>query len=381
MLRLPRKWVMVAGLLAAVPSVTLAGPFDFLKPQTKPIVAGQSEMTNQQIANQVAAALKEAKLKGFDINIEVKQGVAKLTGKISDPQQQALATKAAGQVPGVTSVDNQLELAVPPQRPPVQQTAAMGAAPTAAPRAAGRSNQQVAQQIADSLVAAGLGQHDLEIRYKDGGCSLAGNLDTPEQAATAYQLAASVPEVQQVLNRLTVAGKPFNPQAVRPAGYNPAAMQQYLQPGGHPQAPAFPPAGYPAPQQLPTAQAGHPGHPTAQQSGPIQQAGFPGALGYTHHPGHNAHFGSIHPHEVYNSPNLPEYAWPTQAAYDNYGAVTYPSQYDASAWPYIGPFYPYPQVPLGWRSAQLVWDDGYWNLKFDSRTDKWWWFLHPENWD
>ena len=94
MLRLPREWVMVAGLLAAVPSVTLAGPFDFLKPQAKPVVAAQSGQTNQQIANQVAAALKQAQLKGFDINIEVKQGVAKLSGKISDPQQKALATKA-----------------------------------------------------------------------------------------------------------------------------------------------------------------------------------------------------------------------------------------------------------------------------------------------
>ena len=25
--------------------------------------------------------------------------------------------------------------------------------------------------------------------------------------------------------------------------------------------------------------------------------------------------------------------------------------------PYIGPFYPYPQVPLGWRKVQLEWDD------------------------
>jgi hypothetical protein len=86
------------------------------------------------------------------------------------------------------------------------------------------------------------------------------------------------------------------------------------------------------------------------------------------------------PHMVYNKPNLPDYAWPATAPYDNYAAVSYPSQYDASAWPYIGPFYPYPQVPLGWRSAQLVWDDGYWNLKFDSKTDRWWWFLNPENW-
>ena len=71
---------------------------------------------------------------------------------------------------------------------------------------------------------------------------------------------------------------------------------------------------------------------------------------------------------------------PAYAQYPNYAAVTYPSQYAASAWPYIGPFYPYPQVPLGWRKAQLEWDDGYWNLNFRARTDKWWWFLNPQNW-
>ncbi|MBX3438693.1 MAG: BON domain-containing protein [Planctomycetaceae bacterium] len=379
MLRLPREWVMVAGLLATVPSATLAGPFDFLKPQAKPVVAGQSGSTNQQIANDVAAALKEAKLKGFDINIEVKNGVAKLTGKISDPAQKALATKAASQVEGVTAVDNQLELATAPQRAPVQPASHTDLAQPAAPAGpVGRSNQQVAQQIANSLVSAGLGQHDIEVRYKDGGCSLAGNLDTPEQALTAYQLAASVPEVKEVLTKqLTVGGRPFNPSAARQVAYQPAAMQQPPQ-GWQPQ-PGYPPGYQPGYQPGPGYPAGPPqqamAYPPVQQAGHIQQAGFPG------HGGHNPHFGSLNPHEMYNSPNLPEYAWPTHAAYDNSAAVTYPSMYDASAWPYIGPFYPYPQVPLGWRSAQLVWDDGYWNLKFNSRTDKWWWFLHPENWD
>ena len=31
---------------------------------------------------------------------------------------------------------------------------------------------------------------------------------------------------------------------------------------------------------------------------------------------------------------------------------------------YIGPFYPYPQVPLGWRKVTLEWDDGWWFLDF-----------------
>ena len=73
------------------------------------------------------------------------------------------------------------------------------------------------------------------------------------------------------------------------------------------------------------------------------------------------------PPAAYDQPYMPNYSWPAYAAYPNYAAVTYPKQYSASAWPYIGPFYPYPQVPLGWRKVSLEWDDGWWFLDFDDR--------------
>jgi len=69
----------------------------------------------------------------------------------------------------------------------------------------------------------------------------------------------------------------------------------------------------------------------------------------------------------FDNPTMPAYAWPSYAAYPNYGAVTYPRQYSPTAWPYIGPFYPYPQVPLGWRKVTLKWDDGWWNLDFKAK--------------
>lgn len=84
---------------------------------------------------------------------------------------------------------------------------------------------------------------------------------------------------------------------------------------------------------------------------------------------------------VYDQPNLPNHAWPTYANYPNYAQVSYPKQYSASAYPYIGPFHPYPQIPLGWRKVQLEWDDGYWQLNFRPRTEKWWWFMDPRNWN
>jgi hypothetical protein len=68
-----------------------------------------------------------------------------------------------------------------------------------------------------------------------------------------------------------------------------------------------------------------------------------------------------------DGPNMPNYAWPSYAASPNYAAIQYPTQYSPTAWPYIGPFYPYPQVPLGWRRVSLEWDDGWWWLDFDER--------------
>ena len=70
----------------------------------------------------------------------------------------------------------------------------------------------------------------------------------------------------------------------------------------------------------------------------------------------------------YDNPQMPGYAWPSYASYPNYAAVTYPQQYSPTAWPYIGPFYPYPQVPLAWRKVSLEWDDGWWFLDFSAHN-------------
>lgn len=46
------------------------------------------------------------------------------------------------------------------------------------------------------------------------------------------------------------------------------------------------------------------------------------------------------------------------------GSPYYTPQPSDSQEPYIGPFYPYPQVPLGWRRVSTEWDDGWWFLDF-----------------
>jgi hypothetical protein len=95
------------------------------------------------------------------------------------------------------------------------------------------------------------------------------------------------------------------------------------------------------------------------------QAGGPAPAGYGAPVPMGAYGGGAAP--MMDHPNMPGHAWPAYAAYPNYAGVTYPGQYSAAAWPYIGPFYPYPQVPLGWRKVQLEWKNGWWYLDFKTR--------------
>ncbi|TWT57593.1 LysM domain/BON superfamily protein [Thalassoglobus neptunius] len=385
---LPRKWALSLGLLAAIPTVSVAGPFDLLQPQSSAEQAsspaeGSSKTENQRVAEEIAKSLKRANLVHKDVAIQFESGTATISGQIKDEAQRAAVSRIVGRVDGVQNVQNQLSLmGSTPAAPVSQPQTAMAQQPVGAPSQvqpvsyaqSAQNNQEVAQNIAGALSSVGMSGYDIEIRYKNGVASLIGTVDGPEQAMRAHQAAASVPGVNQVMNRLTVAGQPA-----------PGA------PGGAPQfgptGPGQPQFGGPGQPQF-----GGPGQPQfggpgqmpygPPQGAPIQQVqGYaPGPQGapqaYGPNPGNVQQMG----HKVYNSPNMPSNAWPAYAQYDNYSAVTYPSQYDASAWPYIGPYYPYPQVPLGWRKSTLSWEDGSWNLEFDSRTDRWWWFMNPKNW-
>lgn len=395
---LPRKWALSLGLLAAVPTVSVAGPLNFLKPaegQQQTAQASQDAASpgeNQKVAEDIAKALGRANLIHKDVSIEYKSGVASISGQIKDEAQRALVTRLISRVPGVQTVENSLTLmdgSAPQTASPIQQAAAeqQGAPnrrvqPVAFDQKAARSNQEVAQNIAEALTSAGLSGYDIEVRYKNGVASLIGNVEDPSQAIMAEQATRSVTGVGQVLNELRVKGRPAPQVAQGPAGPQ-FAPQGPAGPQFAPQGPygQMPPRG---PQFGPQ---GPYGQPIQQVQGMAPQGMPPGpgpgqvppAAGYAPQgmpPAHAAQVG----HQVYNQPNVPDYAWPSYAQYDNYAAVTYPSQYDASAFPYIGPYYPYPQVPLGWRSSTLEWDDGSWNLTFDSRTDRWWWFMNPKNW-
>jgi osmotically-inducible protein OsmY len=408
------KWVLTLGLLAATPGLTLAaGPKSKVdeKPAASSKKATKSE--NQRVAEDIAAAMR-GKVQG-DVNIEFKDGVATLSGSVADPRIKEKAAAIVSKVDGVSRVDNRL-VVVEKNRSATakaaEQSASKAGVVSANHEAAGQrarrvqqvnseieappisTNQEVAEQIGAALTSANLDGYDIKIRYQNGVAMLDGSVGTQAERATASQVVSSIPGVRSVANRLACAEEPARPAARQPGppgqmgqpgqpgqmgpagpyGQVPNAQGQYGPPpqyGPGPQGNIYA-AGYRQPGAGPMPGQPMPGAGMSQMGSAMPMG--PGAPPSYGHPGAGAS------QAVYNNPSLPDYAWPSYAQYPNSAAVNYPTQYSASAFPYIGPFYPYPQVPLGWRDATLRWDDGQWNLMFRSRTDKWWWFLNPNNW-
>lgn len=260
-------------------------------------------------------------------------------------------------------------------------------------------NQLIAERIAANLRDSGqLRNYRIEVRVENGVATLEGNVASVEQMNTALGIAARTEGVTRVVNRLTVrpmetpvAAEQAAPRIMRPTASPPQRLQQAeVTLPAEPQvvpvsAPSPPRVLTPAPAQVELAPVARAEQTTVTTTGEAAQAAMPvilvptaAALGnrplpiaYVQAAPAAGPGGYVMPVAagpapmVYNQPYLPKYAWPSYATYPNYAALTYPRQYSPTAWPYIGPFYPYPQVPLGWRRVSLEWHDGWWFLDFD----------------
>jgi len=246
------------------------------------------------------------------------------------------------------------------------------------------NNQAAAEKIAASLGEQFPG-YDIEVAYLNGKVRLAGQVASEEmihRVLDQVRRVSGVP-VSEVENGLRVAP---NASLAVPAGAVQRDPVVSLVPVSVPIAnePVRQPvANVPIPmpnrqQQVLQVSTQQPANGPVKQPVPLVQA--QPAPAYAHHPGHVHQPMAPQPQVVYtpepygpqgpmpgqyNQPNLPDYAWPSYACYPNYAEVCYPKQYSPKAWPYIGPFYPYPQPPLGWRQVTMEWHDGWWWLDFD----------------
>ncbi|MBQ3388607.1 MAG: BON domain-containing protein [Thermoguttaceae bacterium] len=271
---------------------------------------------NQEEANRIAKTISAA-YPQYSVEVAYKSGRVRLRGEVASPAERQHITQLVSQFPGVQSVSaDSLQIA-----PEIDGAVSTGDFQTAASQVLPAVPTAETPAIPGTYAAAPL-MGGNAISPVSGEFNMNSSLETaPLQslpANTASFQNASNPENFRIDNysAAPVASGNYSTNNMNRASYTPAPNETIYAQNGY----------SPAPQGVPVA------------------AGRYGQNG---------------------EPNLPNYAWPTTADYPNYAQVGYPKQYAASAFPYIGPFYPYPQVPLGWRKVTMEWHDGYWWLDFN----------------
>jgi hypothetical protein len=237
------------------------------------------------------------------------------------------------------------------------------------------ADQDVANQISANLRDSGkMHAYRVGVKVQNTTVWLEGSVANQEQLTTALNIVQDTPGIETIVNGLTVrdktaavkqAGGPdagaTAPATGTQADYDaPTPRSVVAQPRGTPMPLAASTAGYDTPNAPRVASHPHMAQPMPMPANMAPSAPSGGPIpAYVPAPG-----GGVAPAH-FDHPAMPGYAWPSYASYPNYAAVTYPRQYSPTAWPFIGPFYPYPQVPLGWRKVTLEWHNGWWMLDFN----------------
>lgn len=239
--------------------------------------------------------------------------------------------------------------------------AAVGMTLCAAVSTAQADDLSVAREVAARLHGSGkLQGYSIGVKHRSGVVWLKGQVANDNQRRAAEHIASQSPNVAKVINRLTIGGNREGATEQVVARYEEEARRTRRSRAAAVQAAAI---------EEPTII--HEDYDEGEVIGESVEGPIEGSVSGNRplpiHAGAGGGYvvgGGAPASAVYDEPNMPGYAWPSYAAYPNYAAVTYPKQYSPTAWPFIGPFYPYPQVPLGWRKVTLEWDDGWWMLDF-----------------
>jgi osmotically-inducible protein OsmY len=125
-------------------------------------------------------------LQGDDIKIQSRDGAVTLTGIVSENFHKSLAQETVADLPGVTSVDNRLEV--------------KGAAPTANSDAWLRDKVKVALLFHRSVSAAAT-----EVEVKDGIVTLRGVAASQSQKELTTEYTRDVEGIKDVKNEMTVS--------------------------------------------------------------------------------------------------------------------------------------------------------------------------------
>ncbi|MCC9643997.1 BON domain-containing protein [Rhodopirellula sp. JC740] len=358
----------------------------------------------QEVMQRLKASRDAGQLKNFNLDMKVNDGVVLFRGTVDGTEQRDVVLSSLKDVDGVVNVVNELEVleakiykpkaaaiaavepaetfdfknaletegqeVVPGTIAPVanEEAAESETRPVAAWETAGEgvhSDDTITRSVAAALGKAKSVGHlkdfGVDVNAYDGIVEITGEVASDSQRQLIAEIARHAPGARGVRDLMSVKAEAKSGLVATPASHRTGGLQP-LPPANRPQVQAQPVSYGQAGGQMINGEMVVPGSMVTHGATAAPMASAP-VMGQPVPMAPAAPVGAPR----YDSPNLPNYAWPGYAAYPNYAALTYPQQYSPSAFPYIGPFYPYPQVPLGWRKVSLEWDDGWWFLDF---TDK-----------
>lgn len=391
-----------------------------------PTCSSAAAENNEQVARQIRDTLRTSgRLSGYSFVIKYQDGTAWLDGRVSTADQKALAVEMTSELPNVSKVVDHLRIeprdagAVPvsaeetvsPASGPVVKVARLHRLPLLKGRlSASRQNdaqeqapdesQPTASQSTASQPTASQPTADAELlsAVEQVAEQPAESLQPIPETQAELAEPAPLPMPRQVM-RQTASRRFISNNKARKANTRQAASSHAQQ--GHvrmvpmmemPDGRLVPvrqaqrqPLGQPVSTHYSSNRRGqsnrrssthHVVNHASQLDGPVDVGPMPvapvpsgmlpaGPMNGAPLPAYVPGVATGAAPAYYDQPHMPNYSWPAYASYPNYAGLTYPRQYSPTAWPYIGPFYPYPQVPLGWRKVTLEWDDGWWFLDFD----------------
>lgn len=189
----------LAGFTALVFALATVASAQTMGEKTKD-TADKVKTTTKETADKASMATKDAwitsktkialyadeRVSGNAINVDTRDGMVVLRGKVSSPEEKKAAEDIARRIEGVTQVKNNLEVV-----------------PGAQKKAVDRKDDDIKKAVKDRLAAdARLKGSDVNVRSDNGVVTLTGDAKDVNARAHASELARGVDGVKAVKNEL-----------------------------------------------------------------------------------------------------------------------------------------------------------------------------------
>jgi hyperosmotically inducible periplasmic protein len=179
--------LMILGALVAMPLFTVQAQTKVETKTKSTTEEAKGAVSDSWITSKTKIALyADERVKGTQVNVDTKNGVVHLRGKVDSPEAKSAAADVAKDIEGAKSVRNDLQVVAPSAR-----------------KAVDANDKDIAKTV-ESRMAKDAQLKKVDVRADSGVVTLTGEVPSIMVAAKASEQARMTPGVKSVKNQLTV---------------------------------------------------------------------------------------------------------------------------------------------------------------------------------